>query len=136
VDKLFIKGVKFNREENDCNLDYLYVDTHENLGIRFYLHRYFVGYHSYYLQRLNEDVFNKIKEIPNDKKEIPDILKEQDLVRDTFFKQRKFMLERSLSKVLRVTLVARDYGKLESTSGPESLYDPAYTGNHIVMFEC
>lgn len=27
IDKMFIKGVKFNREENDSNIDYMYVDT-------------------------------------------------------------------------------------------------------------
>ena len=49
---------------------------------------------------------------------------------------RKDMLERSHSMVLRSTFLARDFCKLESISGPESLFDPAYTGNHIVIFEC
>lgn len=30
----------------------------------------------------------------------------------------------------------KDFGKLESITGPESLFDPAYSGNHIVIFEC
>ena len=38
--------------------------------------------------------------------------------------------------ILRCTFLARDFCKLESVSGPESLFDPAYTGNHIVIFEC
>ena len=38
--------------------------------------------------------------------------------------------------VLRSTFLARDFCNLESISGPESLFDPAYTGNHIVIFEC
>ena len=46
------------------------------------------------------------------------------------------MLNRSLSLVLRSTFLVRNFGKLESVSGPESLFDPAYTGNHIVQFEC
>ena len=53
-----------------------------------------------------------------------------------YFRQRKQMLERSLSLVLRSTFLVRNFGKLDSISGPESLYDPAYSGNHIVTFEC
>ena len=29
-----------------------------------------------------------------------------------------------------------NYGKLQSISGAESLYDPSYSGNHIAVFEC
>lgn len=46
------------------------------------------------------------------------------------------MLTRSLSLVLRSTFLVRDFGKLESITGPESLFDPAYSGNHIVILEC
>ena len=49
---------------------------------------------------------------------------------------RKDMLDRSHSMVLRTTFLARDFCNIESISGPESLFDPAYTGNHIVIFEC
>ena len=49
---------------------------------------------------------------------------------------RKEMFERSHSMVLRSTFLLRDFCKLESISGPESLFDPSYTGNHIVIFEC
>ena len=45
-------------------------------------------------------------------------------------------MERGLSLVLRSTLLVKDFGKLESITGPESLYDPSYTGNHIAIFEC
>ena len=44
------------------------------------------------------------------------------------------MLERSLSMVLRVTMLAKDLGKLEAKGS--NLYDHEYTGNHIVIFEC
>ena len=30
IDQMFIKGVHHNRDENDSNHDYMYVDTHEN----------------------------------------------------------------------------------------------------------
>ena len=37
---------------------------------------------------------------------------------------------------MRSTFLVKNFGKLESISGPESLFDPAYSGNHIVIFEC
>lgn len=46
------------------------------------------------------------------------------------------MLNRSLSTVLRCTLLVNNFGELKSISGPESLYEPSYTGNHIVLLEC
>ncbi len=49
IDKLFIKGVVHDREGNDINYDYNYVSHHEHEGIRFYLHKYFVGFNTYYL---------------------------------------------------------------------------------------
>ena len=48
---MLIKGVKFNRDENDENVDYVYVDRQENQGLRFYLHKYFMGLHPFYLQK-------------------------------------------------------------------------------------
>jgi len=33
-------------------------------------------------------------------------------------------------------MLIRSFGKLESSSGPESLYEPGYTGNHVAIFEC
>ena len=46
------------------------------------------------------------------------------------------MLDRSLSLLLRVVFQVKDFNKLDSSSGPEALYDPAYSGNHIVVLEC
>ena len=37
--------------------------------------------------------------------------------------------------VFRVTVQMRNYGQL-SGKGPEALYSPNYTGNHIAIFEC
>ncbi len=46
------------------------------------------------------------------------------------------MKEKAESMILRVTLQFKDERKtLKSVSGPESLFDPDYTGNHIVIFE-
>ena len=74
--------------------------------------------------------------MPIDKIPVKDLMADQDKKRDLFFKQRKDMLNRSLSLVLRSTFLVRDFGKLESITGPESLYDPSYSGNHIVILEC
>lgn len=41
-----------------------------------------------------------------------------------------------MSTVLRSTMLIRNFGKLESVSGPESLFEPGYTGNHVAIFEC
>lgn len=45
------------------------------------------------------------------------------------------MIERSLSMLLRVTMLMKDSYHLEA-KGPEKLLDNDYTGNHIVLFEC
>ena len=68
--------------------------------------------------------------------ETKDLIKQQDEFSDIFYGQRKDMLNRSLSTILRATLVVKNFGDLKSVSGPESLYDPAYTGHHIVLLEC
>lgn len=49
IDKMMIKGVNFNRAENDNNMDYLLSEGGENDGMRYYIHRYFLGLHPYYL---------------------------------------------------------------------------------------
>lgn len=51
-----------DRDLNDSNVDYNYVSMHENDGLRFYLHKYFVGYNSYYMQIKNEERISKIEE--------------------------------------------------------------------------
>lgn len=84
----------------------------------------------------NSSYFNKEKETPIDKIPVSETMADQDKYRDLLFKQRKDMLSRSLSLVFRSTFLVRDFGKLESMSGPESLFDPAYSGNHIVILEC
>lgn len=66
IDKMLVKGVKFNREENDSNVDYMYVDSQENKGLRFYLHKYFVGYHPYYLTKIQKDNLDKKEDAPLD----------------------------------------------------------------------
>ena len=64
---MMIKGVRHNRDENDSNHDYVFVDTNENEGLRFYLHKYFIGFHPYYIVTKHEDHFKKNAETPLDK---------------------------------------------------------------------
>lgn len=135
IDQMLIKGVKHNRDENDSNHDYMYVDTHENMGLRFYLHKYFLGFHPYYLEVKNQELMEKASKL-NDSQPVQDLLKIGDDIRDSHFRMRKEMLQRSLSVVLRSTFLVRNFGKLEQVTGPDSMYDPAYSGNHIVIFEC
>ena len=59
IDQLLVKGVRFNRDENDNNHDYLYVDNQENEGLRFYLHKYFIGFHPYYMEVKNQEFYEK-----------------------------------------------------------------------------
>jgi len=48
VDKIFIKGVSADRDQNYSNVDYVVVDKNEDLGVRFYMHKYFIGHSLYY----------------------------------------------------------------------------------------
>jgi hypothetical protein len=50
IDQMLVRGVKHARDENDNNHDYVYVDNLEHRGLRFYLHKYFLGFHPYYIQ--------------------------------------------------------------------------------------
>jgi hypothetical protein len=58
---MLVKGVKANRDDNDSNHDYMYVDTNEAEGLRYYLHKYFLGFHPYYIEIKNDEFFNKLK---------------------------------------------------------------------------
>ena len=69
VDSFIIKGVSPNREENDCNYDYVGLKDLDNQGMRFYKHKYFTGHMTYYqhlkfkqhLERLEEIEAGKLK---------------------------------------------------------------------------
>lgn len=51
-DKMFEKGVYFDREQNDNNYDYFLDNQCEMDGIRYFQHKYFAGYdRHYYLDR-------------------------------------------------------------------------------------
>jgi len=80
IDQMLIKGVKSNRDDNDSNHDYMYVDTNESEGLRYYLHKYFLGFHPYYIEIKNEEFFNKLKksDVPIDKVNQQEVMKQQD----------------------------------------------------------
>jgi len=80
IDQMLIKGVKANRDDNDSNHDYMYVDTNESEGLRYYLHKYFLGFHPYYIEIKNEEFFNKLKksDVPIDKLNQQEVMKQQD----------------------------------------------------------
>ena len=80
IDQMLIKGVKANRDDNYSNHDYMYVDTNESEGLRYYLHKYFLGFHPYYIEIKNEEFFNKLKksDVPIDKLNQQEVMKQQD----------------------------------------------------------
>merc|ERR1712086_339565 len=45
---MLVRGLSVNREQNSCNYDYELNRSEESEGLRFYQHRYFTGYQSYY----------------------------------------------------------------------------------------
>jgi hypothetical protein len=71
IDQMLIKGVKANRDENDCNHDYMFVDTNESDGLRYYLHKYHLGFHPYYIQVKNQEFFEKHRKNPTPAEKLP-----------------------------------------------------------------
>jgi hypothetical protein len=59
-DKLLIKGVYQDREKNGHSRDYILVNTFENLGIRYFMNKYFTSYASRY--RTDKDLMTSMVE--------------------------------------------------------------------------
>eukprot|EP00347_Sterkiella_histriomuscorum_P000208 403376769 len=137
VDQILVKGVSQDRELNDQNIDYIYSNRYEGEGLRIYTHKYFIGYAPLYLQQHNEEEMKAIEEEYNSQGITPvDIARLQDRAKDIQYGQRKRLLERAQNIVFRITFQFKGQNKaLKALSGPESLYDPNYSGNHIVIFE-
>jgi len=113
-DKIFEKGVYFDREKNDSNYDYYLDSDLEQEGFRYYQHKYFAGYDNhYYLDRYVEQEAND----PNAR-----------------FRYKYLQEKRSRSMVFRMFGVIRNIGKFTSPTA-KNLYSNEYTGNHLVIFE-
>lgn len=114
-DKMFEKGVYFDREKNDSNYDYFLDNELEFEGIRYYQHKYFAGYSNYYyLDRYVDQVGGDDK-----------------LAR---YRYKYIADQRNRSIVFRIYGVMRNIGRFTS-SASKSLYSETYTGNHLVIFE-
>ncbi len=136
VDKLLIKGLKHDRSLNDSNHDYIMIDAQEGQGIRYFMHKYFVGFHYYYLHSKNEKFFGIEAKDEAQSQGAQAIMDRNKMAREMHFKLKKEMSESSLSFILRVTVNIKSRGKVVNEKEPENdLYDPNYTGNHIVIFE-
>lgn len=48
IDSMIIKGISPKRDENDNNFDYQINSKKDNDGMRFYMHKFFIGYQHYY----------------------------------------------------------------------------------------
>ena len=48
VSTMLVKGVAADRSKNACNYDYNMDKSQDANGMRYYLHKYFAGYHYYY----------------------------------------------------------------------------------------
>ena len=87
IDSLLVKGVYHDRSKNDTNHDYCYVDKYESLGLRFYLHKFFMGFTHYYFIQKNQIGMQKTKELmKNSNADILEILQNQDEFRDSYYR--------------------------------------------------
>ncbi|CAI2369124.1 unnamed protein product [Moneuplotes crassus] len=111
-DKIFEKGVFFDREKNDTNYDYFLDKMFESEGIRYYQHKYIADHDiHYYLAKYEQQ--------------------HQD--REARFNYKYFAEERNRSMVLRVYGVFKNLGRFKNQG--KDLVSKKYTGNHMVIFE-
>jgi hypothetical protein len=115
-DKMFEKGVYFNRDQNDSNIHYFLNNELTNKGVRYYYHKYFTGLNHHYYFRPNES--GEIKEQAEDQ-----------------YKFKYIMDERNRSIVLRMYGVIRNVGRFVNSNSSSEIYPKSYSGNHIVIFE-
>jgi hypothetical protein len=120
IEKLFIKGVKLNRYQNDEPNDYILIDSHEDEGIRYYLHKYLTG--------------EKTK-----------VFETQDINTTTAqFKSSEhhnslshYVKERNRNIILRVYLFLKHPIKVNVIQNNKNLceYNDNYSFNHLAVFE-
>jgi hypothetical protein len=119
-EKLFFKGVHVDRYQNDEPNDYILIDSHEDMGIRYYLHKYLYGDSQKYHQK--KDALTTSFEFNTD---------------EYHNSKNFFVKERNRKIVLRVYLFIKHNEKVTLKSGNSNLieYSPDYTYNHLAVFE-
>lgn len=115
-DKMFEKGVYFDRTKNDLNVDYFLNNEMTSEGIRFYYHKYFTGLDHHYYVYPDEDGTPKKRE-------------------ESKYKFKYLMEARNRSIVFRIYGVMRNLGTFSNANSSNSLYQSSYRNNHIVIFE-
>jgi hypothetical protein len=119
-EKLLFKGVQLNRYQNDEPNDYILIDSHEDLGIRYYMHKYLIGENTKFNTQkdaLTTSFDNNSQDFHNSK--------------DFFVKERNRKI------VLRVYLFVKHPQKVKVMNNNSNLieYAPSYTYNHLAVFE-
>jgi hypothetical protein len=118
-DKILVKGVNIDRESNYEAEDYIYIDNHEDEGIRYYMNKFYAGYAS----RFGTD-----KEFITSSKRMD----ESDAVEEI-----SFNIKQSNRKIiLRVSLFIKHNNRLSILKdGKETLDYEGYTNKHLAVFE-
>jgi hypothetical protein len=115
-DKLLIKGVHQERTKNYEAKDYILVDVHEDMGIRYFMHKYFTGYATRYLS--GKDFMTSMVDIDQDRS--PHNIAAE-------------MKEANMKFILRVTLFIKHPYKLKIGNALD--YPTNYTYSHLAVFE-
>ena len=120
-EKLFFKGVTCNRYQNDEPNDYILVDSHEDMGIRYYLHKYLTGESSKYHSHKNP------------------ITPLYEFNTDDYHNSLEFYVkERNRKIVMRVYMFLKHPFKVsvKNNSNTDLIeYKEDYTYNHLAVFE-
>jgi hypothetical protein len=118
-EKLFIKGVNLNRYLNSDPDEFILIDSHEDLGVRYYLHKFYIG------------EANKPPKTP--------LISSSKYESEDFNNYLSFSIkERNRKIVLRVYMFLKHPYQLEMIKN-ESVnlieYPNNYTYNHLAIFE-
>lgn len=119
-EKLFFKGVHVERYKNDEPNDYILIDSHEDMGIRYYLHKYLYG---------DSQKYHKKKDA---------LTTSFEFNTNEYHNSKNFFVkERNRKIVLRVYLFLKHNQKVTLKSGNSNLieYSPDYSYNHLAVFE-
>jgi hypothetical protein len=118
-DKILIKGVNIDREKNYEADDYIYIDNHEDEGIRYFMNKFYAGYASRY--GTEKDFLTSTKKF----------------VEREAYQEVSFNIKESNRKIiLRVSLFIKNDSRLSILkNGKETIDYEEYTGKHLAVFE-